>query len=212
MYKTLTLAAVAATAAATMTNSGTIVPQTSLTMNGFTYYSFAIGWSMDTGYGTQYNPSGPLAPTPDMSQSYALNVFSWLRLTFQHEIASSYMAIYDFTANLLDFTPYGQTVAWSRFDRGDGFAVTVSGFRTLNIANFNTRVRENAKTCLWSAFTSTSMMPDCSQYNQDKWTDYQDPVWQFNTGAWVANQLDTMDDNTMFEDVYGPHQWYTETM
>jgi hypothetical protein len=211
MYKTLTLAALAASAAATMTNSGNIIAPMTIAMNGFTYYTFSLGWMIDAGYGTQYNPAGPMAPSPDSSETYAMNIFSYLRLTYTHEVASSYNAIYDFTLNLLDFTPYGQTVGWSRFDNGQGFHTTVSGFRNLNILNFQTRVRENAKTCMWSAFTSTSMTPVCS-YNQDKWTDYQDPVWQFNTGAYVATMVDTVDDNTMLEDIVGPHMYYQQML
>ena len=89
---------------------------------------------------------------------------------------TSYTATYDWNLSVLDFTPYGQTVTWSRFDKGDAFSVNTSAFHNLNVLSATTRVRENAKTCMWSAFTSTSMTPMCS-YNPDRVTDYMDPVW-----------------------------------
>jgi hypothetical protein len=174
MYKTLTLAALLGAAAASMTNTGNIIAP----FNIGTYYSGSLTYTFDAGYGTQYNPSGPMAPGPDNSQTYAFNIFSYIRLTYTHEAFQAYTSTYDWTLNLLDFTPYGQTVTWSRFDHGDGFHSTVSAFRNLNVLNFNTRVREVAKTCMWSLFTSTTSItnPTCA-YNQDKVTDYMDPVW-----------------------------------
>ena len=176
MYKTLTLAALAGAAVSTMTNTGDIIAPFTLAMGGTTYYSGELSYTFDAGYTTQYNPAGPAAPSPDSSQSYAFNIFTYIRLTYTHEIMTDYTSTYDFQLNVLDFTPYGQTVSWSRFDNGAGFHSMVTGFRNLNILNFQTRVRENAKTCMWSPFTSTSMTPTCA-YNQDKVTDYQDPVW-----------------------------------
>lgn len=172
MYKTLTLAALLGAAASTMTNTGNIIAP----FNFGTYYNGVLSYTFDAGYGTQYNPAGPMAPQPDNSQTYAFNIFSYVRLTYTHEFMQAYTSTYDWTLNVLDITPYAQTVSWSRFDKGDGFHTTVSASRNVNVLNFQTRVREVAKTCMWSAFTSSSMTPTCA-YNQDKVTDYMDPVW-----------------------------------
>ena len=93
---------------------------------------------------------------PDSSQTYALNIFSWFKLNFQHQAFEAYKADYDFTMKVLDFTPYAQTVSWSRFDNENKpfnkFTYVVQGYRDLQVGAFSTRVRENAKTCKWSVF------------------------------------------------------------
>jgi hypothetical protein len=183
MYKALSLAALVGSAAATISNSMSVFSFQYPTGTSSPYYSASLVMSFDAGYGTQYNPQmmGAMQPGPDNSESYAFNIFSWVRASFTHEVMTSYTTTYDFTFNAIDFTPYGQTVTWSRFDNGQGFAVNTSAFHNLNVLFANTRVRENAKTCVWSAFTSSSLTPTCA-YNSDKVTDYIDPVWQFNAG------------------------------
>ena len=54
------------------------------------------------------------------------------------------------------------------------------------------------------AMMNAGMTPVCS-YNDDKMTDYMDPIWKFNAGQMV---MDNMDFGTI-EDYYGHHQWYT---
>ena len=172
MYKTLSLAAIVGAAAAQYTN--TIIPTFTI---GNSWYTGSLTFTADAGYTTLYNPQGPMAPPADHSETYAFNIFSYLRMTYYHEAFQSYKSTYDFQLNLLNFTPYGQTVSWSRFDSGAGFSASMSGFRDLQLGNFQTRVRENAKTCMWSALNNGgSLNPTCA-YNDDKMTDYMDPVW-----------------------------------
>lgn len=178
MFKTLALAALVGAASATVTtNQWTLFTASFPAGASSPYYSCGMKLAFDAGYGTQYNPKmGPMTPQPDNSETYAFNIFSWVKVSFNHEIMSSYMANYDFKLDVLDFTPYGQTVTWSRFDAGNGFSASTSAFHDIEILNFNTRVIENAKTCMWSAFNNVDWQPTCA-YNADRQTDYMDPVW-----------------------------------
>jgi hypothetical protein len=216
MNKALTLLGLAGAAVASYgTDEGTgftydVIPRTYVGGGGlgqFSYYNFIGTFSANAGVTTEYNPKalGANAPAPDSSEVYALRVFAYVEFTFQHEIMRDYFGQYDFHLDLLDITPYGQILKWSRFDRGDAFALTAQGYRNVDVLNFNTRVRENAVVCNWSAFTSTDLTPTCD-YNWDKETDYQDPVWQFDAGQSLINMMD--DGDTTTPSWYGFQTWY----
>jgi hypothetical protein len=204
MYKALSLAALVGTAAASWSQNLLTfnVPNSDNSMN---YYEGSLTVSADAGYTTLYNQQGPNAPAADNSQTYSFNIFSYLRLTYTHEAFDAYTATYDWNLRLLDFTPYGQTVSWNRLDNGQSFGMTVSAFRDLQVGNFNTRVQENAKTCMWSATNGfSSFTPTCA-YNDDKKTDYIDPVWKYNVGQQVLSNVAGL------SSVIGATQWYTKS-
>jgi hypothetical protein len=204
MYKALTFAAGVATVAAQ--GSITLIsPFTINDGNGKPLYSASLGLKYNAGYTTQYNPQyGANTPDASNSETYALNLFANAALTFWHEAFGSYYGQYDFIMDALDFTPYGQTVTWSRFDNGNGWKFDTWGYYNLNFGNWKTRVRENAKTCSWSALNNGGSFSPVCAYNDDKVTDYIDPVWKFNTGAYIVQQTDSFLDN-----IYGAHNYYT---
>ena len=180
--------------------------------NGDPIYWATSSLTLNAGYQTLYNAmpmgqqtQGPQpTPGPDNSESYAFNIFANAMLTFQHEAMTSYMGTYDFTFQLLNFTPYGQTIAWNRFDAMQGFGVHGAGFRDLQIGYLKTRVRENAKTCKWSALTNSGNMTPVCAYDPDRMTDYIDPVWKFNAGGALLNAMNM--GNLM--GWYGPGTYY----
>lgn len=114
MYKALALTALASTAAAAWNQE--IVPYTQIknSEGTFSYYNLKLSASFDTGYQTAYNKANPgsmyQSAMADSQQGYSLNIFSWVRLTFWHEAFEAYQANYDFTLDLLDFTPVGESV------------------------------------------------------------------------------------------------------
>lgn len=125
-------------------------------------------------------------------------------MRFRHELMEAYTATYDFTFQPVTFTPYGQTFEWSRFDNGDGFSMAPHAFWELQIGNFFTKVKENAKTCQTTASTihyTGSASPVCS-YNDDKVTEYYDPVWKYNVGSQLLKLQDSMGS------WYGARRWY----
>ena len=206
MYKTLALTAVAGTVSAGFNNmgapNGMTLPIFAFTINdsnGNNMYNAMSSLNVNAGYQTLYNYQNPQQAD---SESYSFNIFANAILTFQHEAMTSYMGTYDFTMQLLNFTPYTQVVSWSRFDAGNGFSVNGAGMRDLEVGNFFTRVREVAKTCKWSALTNGGNMNPVCAYDQDKITDYVDPVWQFNAGAMLLNSM------SMQTPWYGPNSWY----
>lgn len=219
MYKTLAVAALVGSAASyTILDSNTYA--WNWMNNGFSYYKCSVGLTADAGYRTLYQPSQPRSgtnmnngnmaanqPMQGNSQTYAFNIFSYLRLTFNHEVAENYKTTYDFQLDVLDFTPYGQTVTWKRFDKGDGWEAQLHAYRSLDVANAWTRVREEAKTCWWSAFSMTMPTAPVCGYNADKVNDYMDPVWGYNAGTYFRDQM-AANGNTMMTDISGFHAWY----
>ena len=93
------------------------------------------------------------------------------------------MASYEFHLDILNFTPYGQTISLNRLDKGDPWAVHLEAYRSLDIGNFMTMVTENAKTCEWSALSGLSPAQPMCGYDMMKKTMYMDPVLQYNAGA-----------------------------
>jgi hypothetical protein len=153
MYKSLAVAALVGAASAAQ--SATLFSYDFMNSdNTMSYYNFKLGYKYDVGYQTLYNPQGPHAPAQDSTETYAFNIFAYVDLTFEHEIMDSYEAMYDFKFDAINFTPYAQTVTWSRFDNGAGFSVSTSAYRDLELLTWGTRVRENAKTAHYSAFGS----------------------------------------------------------
>lgn len=151
-----------------------------------------------------------MAPSPDVSETYALNFNAWTMLTFWHEIATNYQATYDYKLNLVDFTPYGQSVTWTRVDNGAAFSVNTVAFHDLKVATIMTRVRENAKTCSWSAYNmatgAQTMTPVCAyNTNSEYATDYQDPVWKFDGGQQLINNVNL----GSIANFYGQGTWYS---
>ena len=208
MYKTLALTAVAGTVAADFANlANPMGAQMSLfnvdikDSNGNVMYNAQSNIVVNAGYQTLYNY---MNQNPANSESYSFNIFAGAMLTFQHEAFQSYMGTYDFAFQLLNFTPYTQVISWNRIDNGQSFGVQGAGLRDLQVGNFMTRVRENAKTCKWSVLTNGGDMSPVCAYDGDKVTDYIDPVWKYNVGQAV---LSAMNMGTM-NGWYGPNSWY----
>ena len=155
MYKALALTALAGVASASKMWAYDVLPVASLAINdgNFNFLQMGLQVSFDTGYTTLYNNK---MADPQGGQAYSLNIFSWTRATFYYQAFETYKANYDFTMKFLDFTPYGQVVTWTRPDNNNApigkFTVGFQGYRDLQIGDFSTRVRENAKTCKWSVF------------------------------------------------------------
>jgi hypothetical protein len=63
----------------------------------------------------------------------------------------SYKATYILNFLPLDFTPYKQTVYWTRPENGE-FHTYVKGTWNLAVGKFFVRVEEDAKTCQYSAY------------------------------------------------------------
>lgn len=204
MYKTLALAAVVGTAAAQITPIQLFTFDIKDSNNKVMYHGDAV-LNANVGYTTLYNaPSAnPNGPSPDNTESYSFNINAGGMLTYNHEAFQSYKSTYDFVLQVLNFTPYGQTVGWNRFDNGAAMGGRVTGYRDLQVGNFFTRVRENAKTCSWSVFNNGGSMNPVCAYNDDKQTDYMDPVWKFNLGQFINTQM-----NDQLDMVLGPHAYY----
>ena len=204
MYKTLALAALAGAVSAQWTQ--TIIPTVDIAMNGFSYYKFDLTLTADAGYQTMYNPKnvGPSWSLPKgNSETYTFNIFATTTLTYKHEIAQNYKAIYDFNFDLLDVTPYGQTIHWTRPESGSALQVMGNGFREVQVANLHTIVSELATTCSWSAYNhgvNGNFAPVCG-YNEKVWTKYSDPYWQFNAGQKLFDAVN-------MAAYYGPTNYY----
>lgn len=204
MFKTVALAAAVGTAAAAGNSITLVAPFTVDDGQGNPLYSASLTFNYNAGYTTQYNPQyGSATPEPSNSQTYAANIFANIGMNFWHEAFGSYQGTYDFILDIINFTPYGQTVTWSRFDGGNGWDFDTHGYRDLNILNLKTRVVENAKTCGWSAVNNGGSMSPVCAYNPDKQTDYIDPVWKFNGGQKIADTIGNM------ADIYGYHTYYS---
>lgn len=200
MYKTLAAAALVGAASAAQNVFTPMTFTWANSDNSMVYYTGTVSMTYDAGYTTLYNQGNMM---PDSSETYQLNLFAFANLEYQHEAFQAYTGIYDFKLNLLDITPYGQQVQWTRFDNGQGFTVSGAGFRNIQFGTVQTRVRENAKTCMWSAFSGTMPTAPMCSYNQDKWTDYIDPVWGFNLGNYLQSQ------GTDLSSFYGMANYYT---
>ena len=187
MYKTLAAAALVGTAAA-MTPTTLFSWNFQNSDNTMSYYSGSMTYNYDAGYKTVYNGQ-PQAGGLDRSETYAFNIFAWADLTFNHEAFQAYKASYDFRFDLIDFTPYGQTVQWNRMDNGQGFGMTTYGFRDFQVGQLKTRVTENAKTCSWSAFSATSPASPKCDYNEDRKTEYFDPVWKVDANNYITSSV-----------------------
>jgi hypothetical protein len=206
MYKALALTALAGSVAANSWswNWNTAIMNSD---NNYNYYQLSLTAEFDTGYQTlynrQYSSNAYQAAMPQSSQSYELNIFSWFKFTFWHQAFESYYATYDYKLDLIDFTPYGQAVEWSRFDSwrngGNKFNAYTQGYRYANFLNMWTNVKENAKTCKWSVFDiqDSNYQPTCS-YNDNKVYEYQDSVWQYNLPT----------EQSIMQDILGYHQWF----
>lgn len=189
MFKAVVGASLAAAATAMMP-MGDIIPRFEIKNNdGFVYYTGKLSYNANVGYTTMYN-ANPNAQ-PDNSQSYQLNIFAWANLVYDHESFEAYWANYQFQFDLFNIVPYGQTFSWNRADAGHGFAGHGAGFRDVQLLNFWTNVKENAKTCSWSAFNGNMPTEPVCAYNDDKITEYKDPVWKFNTGQYIVDNYDT---------------------
>lgn len=204
MYKTLAIAALAGAVSAQWTQ--TLVPTVNIVdSNGFSYYNFDVKITADAGYQTLYNPKkvGPAWNEPEgNSETYTFNIFATAVLTFRHELAESYKGVYDFTFDVLDVTPFGQTVNWNR-PEGGSFQVMGHGFREVIVGNAHTMVSELAKTCQWSVYNDAmngNMQPTCA-YDEKKWTKYEDPYWQFNAGGHLMSALG-------MTSYYGAAEWF----
>lgn len=185
MFKALSFAALIATTQAAWDSYS---KSFNLVIGGKTYYTATVGYNVKVGYTTQYNaPTSPAAASPSTTESYGFNIFAKVIPFFEHEAMTSYKGRYDFVMNLLDVTPYGQNVEWTRFDNGEAFATTVSGYRYVGVADLMTVVTENAKTCSWNALASPAQSPAAPvcAYDSNTETKYVDPVWKFNAGEQI---------------------------
>ena len=212
MYKALTLTALAGVAVAKPWEYHVFDAVLKNEETGYRYYELSLDVAFDTGYKTQYNPPNMIQEMPQYAQSsqgYALNIFSNMRVIFNHQAFESYKATYDFFMKLLDFTPYGQVVATTRFDHGQKFNYVLYGYRYLDVANWQTRVKENAKTCHWSVFDASETFVPACDYDEDKQTDYWDAVWQYDTGKKLNAKM-LADGSNSLNEIIGEHKYYMQ--
>lgn len=151
--------------------------------------------------GTLYNPEHTTQMT-DRGQNYAFNINAYLGVMFFHQAFEAYKSQYDTVFKAIDFTPYGQHVYWDRFDNKEGFGGGAKGYRYLTIGEWSTRIRENAKTCSWSALSGQLPGAHNCYFDDDKQTDYKDSVWKWSLTDYVLGK-------GQLTEVLGSHNYYS---
>lgn len=167
----------------------------------------------DFGYGSHYAGADANKIPSAHSETYGVHLYSYVSATIDTELFKHYKHQAELEFVPLYFTPYQQTVMWSRVDQGDSMALETAGSRNLVAGEFTVTITENMKTFEVSAWDiiedGRDVYPTSSDWGYDQGDEYEheyvDPYYSFNL-------FDKLNINDIFGSLYGYHNYYTATI
>lgn len=163
------------------------------------YFSFVAGFNADLAYETKYQ--GPEARREmNPAESYSIRAFAEANGFVDLEFFQFYSHKINVKLNVFDFTPYGQTIWWSKPYGNNGQAgIGYRGWREMTGLEIKTEWIENAKVCessFYDAIRDSEIKNNCF-YDPENLSKAEDDTLSF---APLAN---------LIGEQYGFFEWWS---